>query len=135
MHCLKNEIKNHILNNLSEAWIEESYFWQDDFIDEYFTDYFISSIDCYSSINNEAGQLNYIIMYLQMYGYRYDSIVPAMNTYVKMYAMELCDCDNYIYHHIDKIIRIKKVKRIFPLIMNRYLPIDVLPTIHSFLSF
>ena len=132
MNILNERIKNHLINNLSEAWIEEAYFWQGDFIYEYFTNWFISRAECYSSINNEASTLNAILLYLQI---KYISIEETMNAYVRQFAIHLCEHDAYVHYCIQEIIRIKRVKHVFPLIMNRYLPVDVIPLVYSFLTF
>ena len=128
-------IREEVINNLTVDWVVFHYQWKDDFVYEYFTDYFYHKTQCLSSIQNSANTLSNIFAYVYQreQSMSYD-LVFVMNRYVYHYASELLQEDSVVLEQITELYRRHGVAKILPLVVQRCLLMDIYPTVLSYLK-
>jgi len=131
MICLREEV----LHNLTVDWVVFHYQWRDDFVYDYFTEYFYHQNQCLSAIQNSAHILSNIFSYVykREHDMPYD-VVFVMNRYVFHYVHELLLEDPLVVERITELYRRHHVSKLLPLMIHRYAPMDIYPIVHSFLQ-
>lgn len=128
-------LRESVMNNLTVDWVVFHYRWKDDFIHEYFEDYFYHKNECLASIQNSANTLTNIFDYV----YKHEGSIPydlvfVMNRYVNHYVVELLEYDPIVLERITELYRRHVVSKLLPLMIHRYLVLDVYPTVLSYLK-
>lgn len=128
-------LQEEVIHNLTVDWVTFHYDWREDFIDEYFTEYFYNKNHCLSSIHNSANTLSNIFAYV----YNREQLIPydvvfVMNRYVIHYVNELLYDDLLVLEKIKELYRRHDVSKMLPLMIHRYLLMDIYPTVRSYLQ-
>ena len=81
MNSLMIRLKEELLLHLTMDWVTFHYKWKEDFVYEYFTDYFYNHRECMASIHNSA----HILVNIMNYVYQHEEkmshdVVCIMNT-------------------------------------------------------
>lgn len=127
-------LREDILKYLTVDWVVFHYQWKDDFVHEYFTEYFYHRNQCLSSIQNSAHTLSNIFSYVyeREHNMPYD-VVYVMNRYVFHYTTQLLNEDPLVADRINELYRRHKVAKVLPLMVHRYLIMDIYPIVRSYL--
>ena len=135
MNSLMIRLREEVIKNLTVDWVSFHYNWRDDFVYDYFSEYFYHKNQCLSSIQNSAHTLVNIFTYV----FRHD-VLPAdydvlvvMNRYVYLYVNELLEEDSLVLEKISELNRRHQVSKMLPLVMNRYMPMVIYPVVNSYL--
>jgi hypothetical protein len=128
-------LHEEVMNNLTVEWVSFHYNWKEDFVFEYFTEYFYHRNECLASIQNSAHTLTNILTYVYHHeqSMPYD-VVVIMNRYVYHYVNELIASDPIVEDRIAELYRRHRVSYILPLMIHRRLLMDVYPTVRSYLQ-
>ena len=127
---MNDRIVHTMMNHLSNRWVTDTYAWQDDFLEEYFCNWVYSPNDCFEMVTKD--EFYQIIHYNYDKGYTYKRMVDNLNQYIWLYAQESFQHPD-VQAKIKDILRIEKVKRMLPMVLNRHLPTDIIPSIWSFI--
>lgn len=135
MNALMIRLREEVINNLTVDWVVFHYKWKDDFVYNYFADYFYHQNQCLSSIQNSAHTLSNIFSYVykREQNMPYD-VVFVMNRYVFHYVHELLVSDPVVAERILELYRRHHVSKLLPLMIHRYAPMDIYPIVHSYLQ-
>jgi hypothetical protein len=120
MNKLKNTVINTILHYTNEEWVSDTYEWKNDFIEQYFVNWFYEAESCFFYIENDVRIYHEMLHILNKHGYPFMKTVDAFNTYVILIA-NLSFYDNNVVEHIQNILRIQKLKRLVPYIIHEKL--------------
>ena len=112
-------LREEVMNNLTVDWVTFHYNWKEDFVYEYFTDYFYHRNECLASIQNSAHTLTNILTYVYHHeqSMPYD-VVVIMNRYVYHYVNELIASDPMVEEKITELYRRHRVSYILPLMIH-----------------
>lgn len=129
-------IDNVMRAMLSEDWVTDEYDWHEDFLNSYFTEWFWTYHDCLESIKNNAHHLWLILSYVEKNDYKCINLdIPdRFNRYIYLYAKDILENDPNTQVIICDIIRIKHVRKMVPLVINRVLVPDLTQRICKFLK-
>ena len=135
MNSLMIRLKEELLLHLTMDWVTFHYKWKEDFVYEYFTDYFYNHREGMASIHNSA----HILVNIMNYVYQHEEkmshdVVCIMNSYVYHYVNELLENDNDIKENIRELYRRYHVAQLLPLMIHRYLTMDIYLTVQSYLQ-
>ena len=135
MNALMIRLQEEVLRNLTVDWVVFGYQWRDDFVYNYFTEYFYHHNQCVSSIQNSANTLSKIFSYVykREQDMQYD-MVFVMNRYVFHYVHELLIDDPIVTARIIELYRRYHVSKLLPLMIHRYVPMDIYPIVQSYLQ-
>lgn len=128
-----NIIRNTIKHNLTEYWVEETDWWKEDFIHEYFHKWFYDAHGCFYYIQNDARVYSTMNLVVSQAGLSTTNTVDLFNAYVLIVAREMM-ADNTVIMCIENLLRIKRVKIILPLIIHRKLLSELCPNITKYLA-
>ena len=128
-------LRDEVLDQLTVDWVVFTYHWREVFIFEYFTEYFYNHRHCIVSIQNCARTLSNIYKYV----YEREQTIPydtvyIMNRYVYYYVSELLYHDPLVLDKITELYRRHRVAKFLPLMIHRYVPMDIYPTVRSYLQ-
>ena len=135
MNALMIRLREEVITNLTLDWVVFHYHWREDFVYEYFTDYFYHRNECLSSIQNSANLLVSIMNYVYQHEEKMPhDIVCIMNLYVYHYVNELLVSDPVVLERITELHRRHEVAKLLPLLVHRYFPMDIYPIMLSYLK-
>ena len=117
MNKLKSVILDTIIHYANEDWVSDQYDWTNDFIENYFINWFYDGNSCFYFINNDAKVYHDMLYILTQYGYPFMKTVDAFNTFVVLTA-KMSFYDDIIITHVQNIFRIKKLKQLVPCIIH-----------------
>jgi hypothetical protein len=118
MNKLKHNVINTILHYSDDNWVSDAYNWKEEFIENYFTNWFYSDDSCFFYIDYDIRVYHEMLRLLNENGYPFMKPVDAFNVYVILIANLSFD-DNNVVDHIQNILRIQKLKRLVPCIIHK----------------
>jgi hypothetical protein len=133
MH-LNDAILNVIQQNLNEGWMSDSYNWTEDFVNLYCSNWFYTAEDCFYAIQNDAMFYSSMLYFTSSHGYEYVSTLDMFNVYTYLYAVYAIESHPEIRDHIHHLKRIKQMRKIVPLVLQRKLHADVIPLITKYVG-
>lgn len=128
-------LREEVLKKLTVDWVSFHYNWREDFVYDYFSEYFYHKNQGLSSIQNSAHTLVNIFNYV----FHHDvipedfDVLVVMNRYVYLYVNELLETDSFVLEKINELHRRYQVAKMLPLVMNRYVPMVIYPFVNSYL--
>jgi hypothetical protein len=131
---LSNVVRNVIKENLHEKWVSETYDWIPDFVYVYCSDWFYTTNDCFTIIENDAREYSEILYFVLYHDRSYNTTVDLFNDYIVLCATRLLHEDAEIRSICRNLLRIHNLRQILRPILKKVFLGDIVPIIQEYIG-